>query len=401
MNAELLRQLPTIQEFFEIEAEGELSEGTHILLDAMTEVDIPKGQDIVTYGAGSEDGMYILLDGKADVFTSTGARINRLRTGDFIGELGLINDDIRKATVRAVTDVRCANISKQLFEEIASVNRKIYGSFMNMLYTKTTKLITEQERIKSELSIATKIQADCLEHDFTEFNRLPAVMMTAHMRPAKEVGGDFYDMFMIDETHLCFLIADVSGKGVPAALFMTMAKTHIKNFASVGLPLAEVAARANEQLCYKNKMGMFATAFICVLDLKTDKVTYINAGHNRPFIAKGNGKFEMLKAKANLVLGLMEGVPYQEQTIMLEPGDSIYMYTDGVTEALNAEQEFFGDWKLCDSLNQNRRNMNDPERFVQEIYQEVDAFAKEEPQADDITMLYLTRRRTESDCPEQ
>ncbi len=401
MNAELLRQLPTIQEFFEIEAEGELSEGTHILLDAMTEVDIPKGQDIVTYGAGSEDGMYILLDGKADVFTSTGARINRLRTGDFIGELGLINDDIRKATVRAVTDVRCANISKQLFEEIASVNRKIYGSFMNMLYTKTTKLITEQERIKSELSIATKIQADCLEHDFTEFNRLPAVMMTAHMRPAKEVGGDFYDMFMIDETHLCFLIADVSGKGVPAALFMTMAKTHIKNFASVGLPLAEVAARANEQLCYKNEMGMFATAFICVLDLKTDKVTYINAGHNRPFIAKGNGKFEMLKAKANLVLGLMEGVPYQEQTIMLEPGDSIYMYTDGVTEALNAEQEFFGDWKLCDSLNQNRRNMNDPERFVQEIYQEVDAFAKEEPQADDITMLYLTRRRTESDCPEQ
>ena len=401
MNAELLRQLPTIQEFFEIEAEGELSEGTHILLDAMTEVDISKGQDIVTYGAGSEDGMYILLDGNADVFTSTGARINRLRTGDFIGELGLINDDIRKATVRAVTDVRCANISKQLFEEIASVNRKIYGSFMNMLYTKTTKLITEQERIKSELSIATKIQADCLEHDFTEFNRLPAVMMTAHMRPAKEVGGDFYDMFMIDETHLCFLIADVSGKGVPAALFMTMAKTHIKNFASVGLPLAEVAARANEQLCYKNEMGMFATAFICVLDLKTDKVTYINAGHNRPFIAKGNGKFEMLKAKANLVLGLMEGVPYQEQTIMLEPGDSIYMYTDGVTEALNAEQEFFGDWKLCDSLNQNRRNMNDPERFVQEIYQEVDAFAKEEPQADDITMLYLTRRRTESDCPEQ
>ena len=401
MNAELLRQLPTIQEFFEIEAEGELSEGTRILLDAMTEVDIPKGQDIVTYGVGSEDGMYILLDGKADVFTSTGARINRLRTGDFIGELGLINDDIRKATVRAVTDVRCANISKQLFEEIASVNRKIYGSFMNMLYTKTTKLITEQERIKSELSIATKIQADCLEHDFTEFNRLPAVMMTAHMRPAKEVGGDFYDMFMIDETHLCFLIADVSGKGVPAALFMTMAKTHIKNFASVGLPLAEVAARANEQLCYKNEMGMFATAFICVLDLKTDKVTYINAGHNRPFIAKGNGKFEMLKAKANLVLGLMEGVLYQEQTIMLEPGDSIYMYTDGVTEALNAEQEFFGDWKLCDSLNQNRRNMNDPERFVQEIYQEVDAFAKEEPQADDITMLYLTRRRTESDCPEQ
>lgn len=395
MDAEALKQVSTIREFFKIDEEKELSEGTRLLLEAMTELVIPKGRDIVTCGAGSEDGMYIILSGKADVFSSDGTRINRLGAGDFVGELGLINDDNRAATVRASSDVRCANISKRLFEDIASRNRKIYGSFMNMLYTKTTKLVTEQERIKSELSIATKIQADCLENDFTAFNRLTAVNLTAHMKPAKEVGGDFYDVFMIDQDHLCFLIADVSGKGVPAALFMTMAKTHIKNFATVGLPLAEVAARANNQLCYKNESGMFVTAFICVLDVGSGEVQFVNAGHNCPFVQKQDGAFEMFRAKANLVFGLMEDVPYREQTLTLNPGDSIYLYTDGVTEALNPEQELFGDDRLYEILNRHRAQAGEPETFVQAIYREVQAFADGEPQADDITMLYVTRKESE------
>lgn len=392
MDAEALKQVSTIREFFKIDEEKELSEGTRLLLEAMTELVIPKGRDIVTCGAGSEDGMYIILSGKADVFSSDGTRINRLGAGDFVGELGLINDDNRAATVRASSDVRCANISKRLFEDIASRNRKIYGSFMNMLYTKTTKLVTEQERIKSELSIATKIQADCLENDFTAFNRLTAVNLTAHMKPAKEVGGDFYDVFMIDQDHLCFLIADVSGKGVPAALFMTMAKTHIKNFATVGLPLAEVAVRANNQLCYKNESGMFVTAFICVLDVRSGEVQFVNAGHNCPFVQKQDGAFEMFRAKANLVFGLMEDVQYREQTLTLNPGDSIYLYTDGVTEALNPEQELFGDGRLYEILNRHRAQAGEPETFVQAIYREVQAFADGEPQADDITMLYVTRK---------
>lgn len=395
MDAEALKQVSTIREFFKIDEEKELSEGTRLLLEAMTELVIPKGRDIVTCGAGSEDGMYIILSGKADVFSSDGTRINRLGAGDFVGELGLINDDNRAATVRASSDVRCANISKRLFEDIASRNRKIYGSFMNMLYTKTTKLVTEQERIKSELSIATKIQADCLENDFTAFNRLTAVNLTAHMKPAKEVGGDFYDVFMIDQDHLCFLIADVSGKGVPAALFMTMAKTHIKNFATVGLPLAEVAARANNQLCYKNESGMFVTAFICVLDVRSGEVQFVNAGHNCPFVQKQDGAFEMFRAKANLVFGLMEDVPYREQTLTLNPGDSIYLYTDGVTEALNPAQELFGDDRLYEILNRHRAQAGEPETFVQAIYREVQAFADGEPQADDITMLYMTRKESE------
>lgn len=392
MDADRLRKIETIQEFFKIDPQGELKEGTRILLEAMVEVNIKKGDDVVTFGAECDDGMYIILSGTTDVFDNKGKVINTLSVGDFIGELGLINDDKRGATVRAATDVTCANISKALFEEIASRNRKIYGTFMNMLYTKTTKLITEQARIKSELNVATRIQAECLEDDFTPFNKLDAVKIYADMRPAKEVGGDFYDIFMIDDDHLCFLIADVSGKGVPAAIFMSMAKTHIKNYATLGLPLAEVAERANNQLCYKNETGMFVTAFICVLDLKTNDVTFINAGHNKPFIRQADGNFKMIDTKVNLVFGMMEDVPYKEQHFKMSEGDSIYMYTDGVTEALNRKQEFFGDDRLEQVLNSHIPDVYDTKKFVETMYNEVDLFADGEMQADDITMVYLSRK---------
>lgn len=392
MNAEYLRTLPTIREFFKINETGELQEGVRLLLEAMTEITIPSGQDIVTIGAESEDGMYIILDGVTQVLDKNERLINTLGPGDFIGELGLINNDRRGATVRAQGDVRCANISKSLFEDIAAQNRKIYGTFMNMLYTKTTKLVTEQQRIKSELEVATRIQAGCLENDFTEFNKLEHVMLTAAMRPAKEVGGDFYDVFMIDDTHLCYLIADVSGKGVPAALFMSMAKIHIRNYATLGLPLAEVFCRANNNLCYKNEEGMFVTAFICVLDIASGDVSFVNAGHNLPFIQKGDGAFSMIQAKANLVLGMMEDIPYREQHVMLNPGDCMYLYTDGVTEALNPSQQLLGDAYLCDMLNRHKEKAHDVDGFVQAMYDEVDAFADGAMQADDITMVYISRK---------
>lgn len=392
MNADVLKAIPTIQEFFKIDPCGELAEGTRVLLEAMEEVHIKKGDDIVTFGATCEDGMYIILSGTTDVLDKDGNLINSLSVGDFIGELGLINDDKRGATVRASSDVVCANISKNLFETIAGANRKIYGTFMNMLYTKTTKLVAEQERMKSELAVATKIQAECLENDFSVFNALTDIELKAAMRPAKEVGGDFYDVFMIDENHMCFLIADVSGKGVPAALFMTVAKTHIKNYAMLNLPLSEVAERANNQLCYKNESGMFVTTFICVLDLRTDDVTFINAGHNRPFVTTESGEFEMLPAKANLALGMMEDISYKEQHFKLSKGNCIYLYTDGVTEALNVEQEFFGDRRLKEVLNKHMKESCCVNKFVEAMYQEVDTFAAGEKQADDITMVYLSRK---------
>lgn len=391
MNIEKLKRVKTIQDFFQINDRGEVKEGTRLLLEAMEEVSLNPGENIVTYGDDSEDGMYIILQGTADVYSAEGTLINTLGEGDFIGELGLINDDSRAATVKARDAVKCANISRKLFDDIAAANRKVYGTFMNMLYIKTTTLVTERERIKSELAIATRIQTGCLEDDFTEFNKLPRVKLTAAMRPAKEVGGDFYDMFMIDDTHMCFLIADVSGKGIPAAIYMSMAKTHIKNYATLGLPLGEVAQRANNQLCYKNEESMFVTAFICVLDIDTDKVTFINAGHNRPFIKRADGEFEMIQAKVNMVLGMMEDVPYREQCIELNPGDSIYLYTDGVTEAVNTDKELLGDERLKNMLNKHRNDADTVDKFVEDMYEEVDMFAQGEMQADDITMVYLSR----------
>jgi len=392
MNAELLRTIPTVREFFMIKAEGNLPEGTRILLEAMQEIVFEKGQDIVTYGADSEDGMYIILDGNTDVLNDRGECVNRLGKGDFIGELGLINDDKRGATVRATNRVVCANISKALFFEIANRNRKIYGTFMNMLYRKTEKLVTEQERIKSELAIATKIQVGCLENDFTPFNRLENVYVMAHMCPAKEVGGDFYDVFMIDETHFCFVIADVSGKGVPAALFMSMAKIHIKNYASLGLPLDEVAFRVNNQLCYKNEEGMFVTAFICVLNVETDEMQFINAGHNPPFLMKNGETFTMMKPKANLVFGMMEDIPYAVQSIQLSKGDVIYLYTDGMTEALSASEELYGEERLKEALNRHSSKIDRTDVFMMHLYDEVNAFAEGVSQADDITMLCVSRK---------
>ncbi len=392
MDIEILRKVPAIQEFFNIEEDKELPEGTKLFLNAMSEVTIPKGEDIVTYGNECEDGMYIILEGTTDVLSSQGILINNLGKGDFIGEMGLINDDKRGATVRATSDVVCANISKSLFEEMAASNKKLYGTFINMLYNKTTKLVTERKRIKSELEVATRIQDSCLENDFTEFNKLENVEIIAKMRPAKEVGGDFYDVFMIDDKHLCFLIADVSGKGVPAAIFMSMAKTYIKTYATLGLPLAEVASKANNQLCYKNEQGMFVTAFICVLDLETNEVKFINAGHNRPFVKKIDGSFEMITAKVNLVFGMMEDIPYREQSFVLGKGDAIYMYTDGVTEAVNPKDELLGDAYAENMLNKHIDKSDDVESFVDTIFAEVDAFADGAMQADDITMVYLSRQ---------
>lgn len=173
---------------------------------------------------------------------------------------------------------------------------------------------------------------------------------------------------------------------------MSMAKIHIKNYASLGLPLDEVAFRVNNQLCYKNEEGMFVTAFICVLDLDTNEMKFINAGHNPPFLMKRGEEFEMLKPKANLVFGMMEDVPYQEQSLMLEKGDVIYLYTDGVTEALNSENELFGEERLAKALNMHREEIDTTNTFMKRIYEKVDEFADGVSQADDITMVCLSRK---------
>ncbi|MBQ7796418.1 MAG: SpoIIE family protein phosphatase [Lachnospiraceae bacterium] len=385
------QELKIIKDFYQIEEDGSMPEGSRILLDATDLATFEPGEDIVTYGASADDGMYIILEGRTKVLGPKGALISEQESGDVVGELALIKDGTRKATVRAATKVTCAHLSKPVFEGLAQSNTKVYGAFLELLYTKTTKIVVERERMKSELEIAAKIQSGYLPKSFGKFNKMPDVHIAARMKPAKEVGGDFYDVFQIDEDRLCFLIADVSGKGVPASLFMTVAKTHIKNYMSLDMPLAEMAERVNNQLNEDNDEELFVTVFICVLDVKNHTLSFVNGGHNKPCISRAGGAFEMMDCKVDFVFGMMEDMPYREQKTTLMPGDKFYLYTDGVTEAFNDKEELFGDDRLVETLNRHMDIAGEPDRLLDTMYEELHTFANGADQSDDITMVYLVR----------
>ena len=208
----------------------------------------------------------------------------------------------------------------------------------------------------------------------------------ASMLPAKEIGGDFYDFYLMDEDNLAVTIADVSGKGVPAALFMVIAKILLRNSASGGGPGAVFAA-VNNKLCENNDTQMFATAFMGYYNIPSGRFIYVNAGHNPPFMKKAGKDYEFLKTTPSLVLGFMKDTVYTEEEITLAPGDALYLYTDGVTEAMNAERDFFSEQRLLEALNNNRESQL--KDLLSAIKREIDAFAGEAEQADDITMLAL------------
>lgn len=209
----------------------------------------------------------------------------------------------------------------------------------------------------------------------------------ATMNPAKEVGGDFYDFFLVDHTHLAVVMADVSGKGVPAALFMVIGKTLIKDHTQPGKSLGKVFTEVNTLLCDSNSEGMFITAFEGVLDLATGELRYVNAGHEIPFLCRKNDNFEPYKVKAGFVLAGMEQMQYKEGSVQLQAGDRLFLYTDGVTESANAHHELYGSERLCLCLNQNKDTT--PEMLLKRVKKDVDLFAGDAPQFDDITMLCL------------
>lgn len=388
--AENWRQLPIITSFFKADPDGRLEEPSRLLLDAMDLMEFGNGADIVKAGAAAEDGMYIILEGNVKVLDGKGSLINEMSAGEVIGEMGLIKDSTRAATVRAVGPVKCAHISKPLFEKIAEQNRSIYGALLEMLYTKTTQIVRERERTRSELEIAARIQTGYLPKDFSAFRKMPHIRVTARMCPAKGVGGDFYDIFRIDSRRLGMVMADVSGKGMPAALFMVLSKAYIKNYMLLDMPLDQMAARVNNQLCENNEEELFVTCFICVLDTYSGELTYINAGHNPPATARQGGNFQFLRCPADMPFGMMEDMKYRVGHDRLDPGDRFYLYTDGVTEAFNEQDEMFSEERLLEALNRED-SLEDPEKFVSRLYETVAEFAKDVPQSDDITMLYLAR----------
>lgn len=250
-----------------------------------------------------------------------------------------------------------------------------------------TSITAKTERVNTELSVATRIQANMLPSIFPAFPEREEIDIFATMNPAKEVGGDFYDFFMVDERHLAIVMADVSGKGVPAALFMVIGKTLIKDHSTPGKDLGEVFTEVNELLCESNSEGLFITAFEGVLDLVSGEFRYVNAGHEIPYICKKGGKFEPYKIRAGFVLAGLEGMTYKCGELMLEPGDKIFQYTDGVTEATNAENELYGMDRLTAFLGEN--SCLSPTELLPKIKEDIDRFVGKAPQFDDITMLCL------------
>lgn len=255
---------------------------------------------------------------------------------------------------------------------------------MNAYIKNLTTVTAEKERISTELEVATMIQAGILPSKFPDEEEYS---LYATMNPAKEVGGDFYDFFQIDDNRMAIVIADVSGKGIPAALFMMQSMALIRNYAQMTRDPSQALTLANEKLCQNNKAEMFVTAFIAVIELDTGKFIYANAGHNKPLILRKNGGFNWLATKPGFVLAGMEGIKYQAYEDCFEEGEAIYMYTDGVTEALNKNAEFYGDSRLKELLNKENvkdLSMNKLLKFIRDNLAE---FAEGADQADDITML--------------
>lgn len=283
-------------------------------------------------------------------------------------------------------------------EELARSFEKMYeevGDYIRRL----SEVTAEKERIGAELSVATRIQANMLPSIFPPFPDRKDVDIYATMHPAKEVGGDFYDFFLVDSSHLGVVIADVSGKGVPAALFMVIAKTLIKNRALMGGTPAEILAFVNNQLCENNEEEMFVTVWLGILDLTTGLMTAANAGHEYPVLKRAGGEFELFKDKHGFVLAGMEDSGYRDYEISFAPGDMLFVYTDGVPEATNAQKELYRTDRMVEAL--NRHAAEGCEGLLHEMKEEIQSFVQEAPQFDDITMLALTYYGPEAAGSEQ
>lgn len=245
----------------------------------------------------------------------------------------------------------------------------------------------ETKRLDDELELAKSIQLSALPNVFPPYPEHEEFEIFASMDTAKEVGGDFYDFFFIDPDHFAFLVADVSGKGIPAALFMMTSKTLIKNLAKTGLTPAQLMTKVNKQICKTNDQGLFVTVFFCVLELSTGKLVGVNAGHNPPLLKRSNGEAEYFKCKPNLVVGAMNNIEYTSCETILNPDDSIFLYTDGITEAFDKNEQMYGEQRLQTKLNSLLAENVSIENILKGIKSDVDEFATGTSQADDITML--------------
>jgi len=281
-----------------------------------------------------------------------------------------------------------------LYYVIVFASVQIARSGKNMI-EKQQEITKKGARIETELNLANDIQKNMLPSIFPPFPEHEEIDIYAKMTPAKEVGGDFYDMFLIDDDHLAIAMADVSGKGIPAALFMMISKILIKNISSIEKEVNNIFTRVNNMLCDGNKVGLFVTAWFGVLDLKNGNLEFVNAGHNPPLIYSNKTReFEYLKTKPNMVLAGIENVKYEKHKIKIEPGEKLFLYTDGVVEATDIQNKLYGEQRLKEFLN---NNLNfDAEETINKLKEDIDRFVGKVEQFDDITMLELIYKNKKS-----
>lgn len=273
--------------------------------------------------------------------------------------------------------------SKDEIEELSLILSEMEQDMVE--YEKNlTKATAERERISTELDLATRIQTDMLPSTFPPYPDRHEFDIYASMDPAREVGGDFYDFFLVDEDHLVLVMADVSGKGIPAALIMMMSKIIINNKMKVGLSPAVNLMETNDIICDNNE-DMFVTVWLGVLEISTGRITACNAGHEKPVIIDADGRARLINDRHDFVIGGMEGMKYNEYGLELKPGEKLFLYTDGVPEATSAETELFGTDRMVDALSEAGKGT--PKEIIEAVTGAVDAFVKEAEQFDDMTML--------------
>ena len=303
---------------------------------------------------------------------------------------------------RALTDDTIAQLKfvigqknrDELMAEVQEKNRELEESLENLRRTTSAK-----ERMESELNVGRDIQMSMLPLNFPAFPDREEFDIYAALQPAREVGGDFYDFFFVDEDWLCFCVGDVSGKGVPAALFMAVTKTLIKSKSTQGLGPGVVLNRVNDDLALDNASSMFVTLFIGTLNVRTGELIYANAGHNPPYVKHLDGGIKRLDARHGPVVGAMEGMEYGEDRLRLNGGDLLLVYTDGVTEAMNASQELFGEKRLADML--TSYPYESVEDVVQATVGTVELFEDGADRADDVTVLCIQRLGSPSEAADR
>ena len=293
-----------------------------------------------------------------------------------------IGDEKSEQSVFEPLKIKTGDEIEDLYDSLKQMEIDI-----NSYISEVTAITAEKERIGAELDVARHIQASMLPCIFPAFPERHEFDIYASMTPAKEVGGDFYDFFLVDDDHLAVVMADVSGKGVPAALFMMISKTLIKSAAQNGLSPKAVLEKVNNQLCENNEAEMFVTVWLGILEISTGKMKCANAGHEYPTVMRKGGDFELFKDKHGFVLAGMDGARYREYELELNVGDRIFVYTDGVPEATDSSNTLYGTDRMLAAL--NRAKDGSCRRLLESLHGDVDSFVGNADQFDDITMLCL------------